>query len=351
MTLDLSKLVGQKVHHKQYGPGVVTEIEDEEFIKVQFGEEIKTFTPYTLMNRFIVLDDESLMEDMQMDCILSEKERIDNALKPYLKELDNMTGLAEIKEQINDLVCEIKISKMRKAFKLKVPEVTRHMVFIGNPGTGKTTVARMLANIFKVLGVVSIGQLVEVDRSGLVAAYAGQTALKTKKVIESAIGGVLFIDEAYAICRNNNDEYGYEALDTLTKCLEDYRDDLIIVVAGYKKEMQDFLKANPGLSSRFKTLISFNDYSNKELAEIFLSLLRENDYHLDKEAASETIKYFKSIDILEGNARSIRNMFENTIKLQARRINEEKHISANSLSEIKVCDLPFLQPEQPRLNV
>ena len=350
MTLDLSKLVGQKVHHKQYGAGVVTEIEDEEFIKVQFGEEIKTFTPYTLMNRFIVLDDESLMEDMQMDCILSEKERIDNALKPYLKELDNMTGLAEIKQQINDLVCEIKISKMRKAFKLKVPEVTRHMVFIGNPGTGKTTVARMLANIFKVLGVVSIGQLVEVDRSGLVAAYAGQTALKTKKVIESAIGGVLFIDEAYAICRNNNDEYGYEALDTLTKCLEDYRDDLIIVVAGYKKEMQDFLKANPGLSSRFKTLISFNDYSNKELAEIFLSLLRENDYHLDKEAASETIKYFKSIDILEGNARSIRNMFENTIKLQARRINEEKHISANSLSEIKVCDLPFLQPEQPRLH-
>ena len=339
MGFDLNKLINQKVHHREYGSGVIVDIEDDEFIKARFGEEIKTFTPYSIMYRHLILDNDQLMDQFTVDYVVNEKKRVDAALKPYLDELNHMIGLSRIKEQINDIVCEINVNKLRKAFRLKAPSSTRHMVFVGNPGTGKTTVARMLANILHVLGVIPTNKLVEVDRSGLVAAYAGQTALKTRKVIESAIGGVLFIDEAYAICRNDNDEYGYEALDTLTKCLEDYREDLVVIVAGYKDEMQDFLNSNPGLSSRFKTIISFDDYSNDELMGIFLSLLKDNDYHLDKDAKEVVKEMFHSIDNLNGNGRSVRNLFEDIVRHQARRVNGLSDISIDCLSEIKACDL------------
>ena len=339
MGFDLNKLINQKVHHREYGSGVIVDIEDDEFIKARFGEEIKTFTPYSIMYRHLILDNDQLMDQFTVYYVVNEKKRVDAALKPYLDELNHMIGLSRIKEQINDIVCEINVNKLRKAFRLKAPSSTRHMVFVGNPGTGKTTVARMLANILHVLGVIPTNKLVEVDRSGLVAAYAGQTALKTRKVIESAIGGVLFIDEAYAICRNDNDEYGYEALDTLTKCLEDYREDLVVIVAGYKDEMQDFLNSNPGLSSRFKTIISFDDYSNDELMDIFLSLLKDNDYHLDKDAKEVVKEMFHSIDNLNGNGRSVRNLFEDIVRHQARRVNGLSDISIDFLSEIKACDL------------
>ena len=343
MSFDLTKLINQKVYHREYGVGTIVDIEEEEFIKTQFGEEIKTFTPYSIMYRHLILDNDQLMDQFTVDYVVNEKRRVDAALKPYLDELNHMIGLSRIKEQINDIVCEINVNKLRKAFRLKAASSTRHMVFVGNPGTGKTTVARMLANILYVLGVIPTSKLVEVDRSGLVAAYAGQTALKTKKVIESAIGGVLFIDEAYAICRNDNDEYGYEALDTLTKCLEDYREDLVVIVAGYKDEMQDFLTANPGLSSRFKTIISFDDYSSDELLDIFLSLLKENDYHLDNDAKVVVKEMFNNFDNLEGNGRSVRNLFEDIIKHQARRVNGLTDISIECLSEIKACDLVLYQ--------
>lgn len=339
MGFDLSKLINQKAYHREYGFGQIVDVEDDEFIKCQFGEEIKTFTPYSIMYRYLILNDDKLMDEFVVNYVVNEKKRVDEALKPYLTELNHMIGLSRIKEQINDIVCEINVNKLRKAFRLKSPSTARHMVFIGNPGTGKTSVARMIADIYKVLGVIPTNKLVEVDRSGLVAAYAGQTALKTKKVIESAIGGVLFIDEAYAICRNDNDEYGYEALDTLTKCLEDHRDDLVVIVAGYKEEMHDFLKANPGLSSRFKTIISFDDYSSEELRDIFLSFLKDNDYHLDKEAKTKVKEMFESIDNLNGNGRSVRNLFEDVIRLQARRLNKAEDICVDNLSEIKVCDL------------
>ena len=341
MGFNLNNLVNQVVHHREYGIGVIVEIEDEEFIKAKFGEEIKTFTPYSIMYRHLILDDDKLMDQFTIDYVINEKKRVDAALKPYLDELNHMIGLSHIKEQINDIICEINVSKLRKAFRLKSHKPTRHMVFVGNPGTGKTTVARMLADIFKTLGVIPTNKLVEVDRSGLVAAYAGQTALKTREVIESAIGGVLFIDEAYAICRNDNDEFGYEALDTLTKCLEDHREDLVVIVAGYKSEMQEFLHSNPGLSSRFKTIISFDDYTNEELLNIFLSLLKDNDYHLDKDAKKKVREMFKSIDNMDGNGRSIRNMFEDTIRHQARRVNDLDDLSIECLSEIKACDLAF----------
>ena len=339
MGFDLRKLINQKVYHREYGMGAIVDVEEDEFIKAQFGEEIKTFTPYSIMYRHLILDNDEIMDQFTVNYVIDEKKRVDAALKPYLDELNHMIGLTRIKEQINDIVCEINVNKLRKAFRLKAPTSTRHMVFVGNPGTGKTTVARMVADILHVLGVIPTNKLVEVDRSGLVAAYAGQTALKTKKVIESAIGGVLFIDEAYAICRNDNDEYGYEALDTLTKCLEDHREDLVVIVAGYKEEMQDFLNSNPGLSSRFKTIISFDDYSNEELLDIFLSLLKDNDYHLDKEAKKVVKEMFKNIDNLDGNGRSVRNLFEDIIRHQARRVNSLENISVECLSEIKACDL------------
>lgn len=339
MEFNLTTLIEQKVVHREYGVGEIVEIEDEEFIKVKFGEEIKTFTPYSIMYRHLILCDEALMDKFTLSYAYQEKKRVDEALKPYLDELNHMIGLKRIKEQIYDMICEINVSKLRQAFRLKAVKPTRHMVFTGNPGTGKTTVARMLADIFKTLGLVSIGQLVEVDRSGLVAAYAGQTAIKTRKVIDSAVGGVLFIDEAYAICRNDNDDFGYEALDTLTKCLEDYRENLVIIVAGYQKEMADFISNNPGLNSRFKTIISFDDYSSSELYDIFVSLVKDNDYHLDKDAKKVAKEYFSSIKKLEGNGRAVRNLFEETIRFQAKRVNSLETISIESLSEIKAEDL------------
>ncbi len=240
-----------------------------------------------------------------------------------ISKLNNLVGLSAIKSDVIGLVNLIKIQKKRKEMGMKTVPVSLHLVFSGNPGTGKTTVARILADIYKEIGVLSKGHLVEVDRSGLVAGYVGQTAIKTQEKINEALGGILFIDEAYTLAKDGND-FGQEAIDTILKAMEDKREDFIVIVAGYSNLMQNFINSNPGLKSRFNKYIYFPDYSADELIEIFYSMCNEYQYKLSADA-DKTMK--EKIKLLEfnkdenfANARDIRNMFEKVITNQATRL-------------------------------
>lgn len=244
-----------------------------------------------------------------------------------LEELNSLTGLDSVKQDIQNLVNIIKIQKLREARGMKQPSISLHMVFSGNPGTGKTTVARLLANIYKGLGVLPSGHLVEVDRSNLVVGYIGQTATKTTQVIQEAIGGVLFIDEAYTLSANKGEnDFGQEAIDTLLKAMEDHRDDLIVIVAGYPDLMEDFLNSNPGLRSRFNKYIFFADYTPRELIEILDSMCEKQQYKMTDAAHDFAMEYFKK-RVSEhsesfANAREVRNFMEQAIAHQASRIVE-----------------------------
>jgi SpoVK/Ycf46/Vps4 family AAA+-type ATPase len=209
----------------------------------------------------------------------------DRELKELMNELDHLTGLSGVKENLKNLINVIRIRKLREKMGLSQTGMSLHLVFSGNPGTGKTTVARLLAKIDKALGVVSQGQLVEVDRAGLVEGYMGQTAQKTQEVIDSAIGGILFIDEAYTLTAGKDEkDFGKEALDTLLKRMEDNRDNLIVIVAGYTELMEEFVNSNPGLKSRFNKNIFFKDYTGDELYKIFESMCKKQEYTPDQEA-------------------------------------------------------------------
>lgn len=231
---------------------------------------------------------------------------------------------------------------MRKEKGLPELQTSNHMVYTGHPGTGKTTVARIMARIYKCLGVVSKGQLVETDRSGMVAGYMGQTALKTAQVIKKAKGGVLFIDEAYALSsEEGNNDYGKEAIDTLVKGMEDYRDDLVVIVAGYVDEMRKFIAMNPGLRSRFNKYINFENYSANEMLEIFKLSCEKNRFVLSAEAEETILAYFErnQDDATFGNARGVRNFFDRVVTNQATRILAISNPSEQEFMTLKKEDI------------
>ncbi len=240
-----------------------------------------------------------------------------------MEDLNALIGLTSIKHDVKELTDFAKVQKLRKDEGMKSVPVSLHLVFTGNPGTGKTTVARIISRIYKQIGVLSKGQLVEVDRSGLVAGYVGQTALKTQDKINQALGGVLFIDEAYALSQEN-DAFGQEAIDTILKAMEDHRDDLVVIVAGYTDPMEKFINSNPGLKSRFNKYIEFPDYSVDELEEIFNMNLKKYEYELDEDAKKHVRELIsqRKLARLENfaNAREVRNLFEEIVTNQARRI-------------------------------
>jgi len=243
-------------------------------------------------------------------------------LEDLYEELDGLIGLAEVKAEVKLVADLIQVQNLRRRRELPVAETSRHLVFTGNPGTGKTTVARLLAQIYRTLGAVAKGHLVETDRSGLVAGYVGQTAIRVREVLESALGGVLLIDEAYALARGTERDFGIEAVDTLVKLIEDHRDEVVVIVAGYPEEMETFVASNPGLRSRLPRTIHFPDYTTDELVAIFASLCERHHYRCDDDARHALRARLDSEPRGKGfgNGRLARNLFERAIARQASRI-------------------------------
>jgi len=246
------------------------------------------------------------------------------SLEELMAELDELVGLETVKKEVKSLANLIKVRKLREEAGLPNTAMSLHMVFLGNPGTGKTTVARLMAGLYAAIGALSKGQLVEVDRSGLVAGYVGQTALKTQEVIQSALGGVLFIDEAYSLAAGGENDFGREAIETLLKAMEDHRDDLVVIVAGYSEPMEKFISSNPGLQSRFNKYMFFPDYNGDELMAMFRMRCKKNGYVLTEDADAFALELFRDMyehrDDNFGNGRDVRNRFEDVVSRQADRL-------------------------------
>ncbi len=268
-------------------------------------------------------------------------------LREAIEELDSLIGLESVKKEVRTLVNYLKLQKRRKEAGLPGADMTLHMVFTGNPGTGKTTVARILGRIFGAMGILSKGHLVETDRSGMVAEYMGQTSAKAQAKINEAIDGVLFIDEAYSlVSKEGQDHYGNEAIQTLLKRAEDDRGRLVVILAGYPNEMRNLLKTNPGLSSRFNRMLHFDDYSPLELARIFGSLCEKNHYRLAHNARARLLLGLTELHRLRdyhfGNGRTVRNLFELAIRRMANRIADVRELSTDALMELNETDIEFV---------
>lgn len=279
-------------------------------------------------------------------CNQDKLEEDSRSLPELLKDLNELIGLENVKAKVNDLIIYQKVQKMRRDKNLHIAKSTLHLAFTGNPGTGKTTVARIVGRIYKQIGLLSKGHFVEVSRTDLIAGYQGQTALKVKKVIEKAKGGVLFIDEAYSITENDHsDSYGRECLTELTKALEDYREDLVVIVAGYTEPMNNFFKSNPGLKSRFNTFIEFEDYKAEELERILITMCKNNDYELSDEVKISIRRFFNkqvcNKDESFSNGRMVRNIYEDLVMNHARRVIDINNVSRKELSLITDKDFIF----------
>ena len=270
-------------------------------------------------------------------------------LDALLEELDSLIGLEEVKKDIKSMMNLVKVRKLREENGLPVAPMSLHMVFMGNPGTGKTTVARLMGGLYAAIGALEKGQLIEVDRSGLVAGFVGQTALKTQEVIQSALGGVLFIDEAYSLSEGGENDFGREAIDTLLKAMEDHRKDLVVIVAGYTEPMEKFLRSNPGLESRFNKYIWFPDYNGEQLYQMFLSQVKKNGYTLDPGADDYAKEYFAKVyeqrDENFANGRDVRNRFEDMVVRQANRVAAMESPAKDDLMLLTKED--FLDEEEP----
>ena len=266
------------------------------------------------------------------------------SLPELLVELNKLVGLKEVKTKVNDLIAFQTVQILRSKQGLQSQKGTMHLAFTGNPGTGKTTVARIVGRIYKQLGLLSKGHFVEVSRTDLIAGYQGQTALKVKKVIEGALGGVLFIDEAYSITENDHsDSYGRECLTELTKALEDYRDDLVVIVAGYTEPMSHFFASNPGLESRFNTFIEFPDYIADELHDMFIDLCADSDYFFGEEVAVGIYDHLsQEVDTKEmnfSNGRLVRNIYDTVTMNHARRVAKLQQPSFEDLATLSFDDI------------
>jgi len=262
-------------------------------------------------------------------------------IEDLLAELDALVGLDHVKEEVRRLTSLLRIQEMRAARDLPTIETSKHLVFSGNPGTGKTTVARLLSKIFRSLGVVTKGHLVETDRSGLVAGFVGQTATQTREVMDSALGGTLLIDEAYALARGGENDFGLEAVDTIVKFMEDHRDDLSVVAAGYPAEMQELIDSNPGLKSRFTRTIHFPDYDTDELVAIFELISAKKEYHLDDTGTGRLRTVIKAEPRGRGfgNGRFVRNVFEAAVGHHALRLAEIDELTDEQLTTLTGDDI------------
>ena len=299
----------------------------------------------------IFVDDEEKKDDEETSQQTEQVEKKDSVIvneplegDPY-QELDDLIGLESVKQEVRSLANFVKLQKQREAQGLKTAKVSYHLVFYGSPGTGKTTVARIVGRIYKDLGVLKKGHTVETDRAGLCGEYVGKTGPKTDTVISKALDGVLFIDEAYSLVPEGGggNDYGQEAISTILKRMEDYRDRLVVIVAGYKDEMQRFIDSNPGLQSRFNRYIDFPDYSSEELVEIFKMYMKKNQYTLAPDAEDYLKEQFEYVvahkDRNFGNARFARNVFEKSIQQQANRLAGQTNLDKSRLTELTVEDL------------
>jgi SpoVK/Ycf46/Vps4 family AAA+-type ATPase len=264
------------------------------------------------------------------------------SIEELKKELEGYIGLSVIKKEVQSLINLVTVQKLRRQNDLPVDELSLHMVFSGNPGTGKTMIARLMSRIYRSLSILTKGQLVEVDRGGLVAGYVGQTAIKTGEAIQKALGGVLFVDEAYALTDHGENDYGQEAVDTLLKAMEDHRDDLVVIVAGYTELMEAFVHSNPGLESRFNRFMHFPDYTVEEMLAIFDMRCQKSGYTLAEDARSllKGLLALLSLDVKGfGNARGVRNLFERAVSAQADRLAAMSRVTREELMTLTSGDI------------